>query len=656
MSLFRQIILAVLVLFLVVFGGNAYLNISNSRSLVAEQMQVHAQDTATSLAVSVSQAVGAGDQATVETLLNTIADSGYFQQIRFTNLTGEVQLEKSYDVSIQGVPGWFVRWADFPKYQGLAQVSAGWEQFGNLVVVSHPGKAYLRLWQTTKSQLVWCLAMVILACVIVYAALRWILAPLKRLEQQATAISNGEFKVQPDLPKPRELSSVVVAMNTMSQKLDQLFGEQVFLISQLRKQASIDDVTGLANRADFDARIASLVADESGTHSVLLIIISIQGLVEINHLGGREKGNQLLVSVADILRGRLKEYPDALLARRQGTEFSILIRDIRREESSPVALKLFDAVRSIGWSDPGKTSPSFNMGYVHEQALEDVSQLLSSVDIALKKAIQTGRNMYQNFAAIVDGEVPVLTTPAYDWQELLESIIEQRSVQMYYQPVFSTDDKKLMAHEIFARFPCDDELLTASTLIPVAERLGLVKDIDKMILTKLAEQFADTPFAVPVRVNLSAYTLRDEYFAGWLEDFLAQHKAFATHLILELDERTIIGEPEAVSALSTVLQKWQVGLCIDQFGLDSATFSRMTGASFDSIKIHRSFVADLKENQQNRFYISSLISMAQNLGLQVLAQGVESESAWTCLKQLGVDGAQGYHLGAPAEQPLHDAD
>ena len=153
MTLFRQLIIAVVLLFICLYAGNTLFTLQNNRLLVEDQMEVHAQDTATSLALSMTQAAQDKDIATLDTMFNAVSDSGYYQRIYFTDLEQNIVIDRQFSISIETVPGWFVSMIPLPSPEGKAEVSSGWSQLGVLTVISHPGQAYAKLWKVTTTQL-----------------------------------------------------------------------------------------------------------------------------------------------------------------------------------------------------------------------------------------------------------------------------------------------------------------------------------------------------------------------------------------------------------------------------------------------------------------------------------------------------------------------
>ncbi len=654
MTLFRQLIIAVLTLFVVLYAGNVGVSLHNNTLLVSQQMQVHAQDTATSLGLSMTQAARDQDIATLDTMFNAVSDSGYFQRIFFTNLEGKIVIDREFPVSIQGVPDWFLSLIELPSPEASAQVASGWIQLGELTVVSHPGQAYLKLWQSTLTQLGWFALVTVVVCILAWFALSYLLVPLRRVEEQADAICERQFEVQDRLPKTRELRRVVEAMNRMSQRLKAIFAEQLALITRLRELATTDAVTGLSNRADFDAQLKSFLSPETGAHSGVLLIISVSDLKAVNEYAGRPEGNAVLAAIADILKTEAARHVQSLVARRQGSEFAVFVPDIGEEEADEIAANIFKQVRVIDWPHAEQCPLTYHMGVSFQALMSSPVDILSEADIALREAQKKGDNQWLRFSDVSEGDAPILTKPLNGWHDYLNDCIANRALVLYYQPVFSADGVTKRGHEIYVRFPSEGEILSAGVVVPIAERLGLMPQLDLLVLEKLSELYKKQSFVGQMVVNLSLTSARDEAFLTGLVRWLRSNRRLAKRLIVEVAEHSMDVDPSHIRELQKKLHKYGAKLAIDHFGLDGAAFGYLGSLSLSYIKVHRSFVGKIQDNPDNQFYIQSLCQLAHNSDIELWVEGVETKQEADKLRALNVDAMQGYLLGKPSPKPAVD--
>lgn len=649
MTLSKQLILAVLAALVLLYFGTLAVSFGNARLLVEEQMQVHAQDGATSIALSMTQAAAGEDKATLETLLNAVSDSGFYQRIYFQDMAGNQTLERVFSVSIDGVPAWFVNAVEIPNYQGVAEVSSGWVRLGTLHVVSHPGQAYQHLWQVLVRQLVWFSLMGGFVCIAAFFAIRKLLRPLSEVELQANAICNQEFVIQESIPRTRELKVVVQAMNRLAERLKGLFANQAELIQDLRFKSHTDEVTGLSNRADFDGRLNTFTRDESGSHSGSLMIFALQNLSRINALAGREEGNEVLRTLGQCLRRCVGHHELALVARRQGQEFAVFVPDIAADVADSLAASLLLEASRISWRHQETEQLSLLMGFTYAAEITNGPELLSEADMALHSIDQSSAQTWAKFTAEQEISAPVVSRSVVDWKTFVERVLENKAITLRAQQAVSVPDKVALNLEIYARFLADDNNeLAAGTVMPMVERFGHAATFDKLVLTTLAESVNERPDLVAV--NICPGSISSPSFQGWLVEFLAAHQTLAERLVFEVSEHGLKLAGQDIKVFQDILSRYNAGLAIDHFGLESSAFGYLASLPLRYLKVHRSFIKNIHLSHDNQFYVKALAQLAQTREIRLVVEGVENEAEWQVLSKMNIDGAQGYYFGHP--QPL----
>ena len=648
MTLFRQLLIAILIATALLYVGNIAVGARNSKTLVEKQMQTHAQDTATSIALSMTQAASNQDIATLETILNAVSDTGFYQRIYLLDTNKKLHLDRSFPITIESVPPWFIRLMKLPTYKGEAEVSTGWQPFGTLVVVSHPGQAYLNLWRVLVEQLLWFALVSLMSCLLISLAIKHLLVPLKRVEAQANAICRQDFTQQKIIPRTRELATLVETMNHMSAQLSQLFERQLSLISELRQKTRRDELTGLANRSDFDAQLNSCVQDESGEHCGVLMIFAVRQLAQLNQLAGRVEGNKLLQSIASHLSASLQGHEQALIARRQGAEFTVFISDIERADALTLADHLFSNVQQLSWFQTSEQNlssknPIVQMGYTYSASISNGPELLSEADMVLRSMTDNPSNEWGQFADI-SRPATATSIATIDWSGFVKSAIARKNIRLNIQPMYGAPERNLLAYEVFSSFPNEnkDEDFAAGTVIPALERAGLGSEFDQLVLSELRGKWQGR--SEPLSVNICLSSFRSEPFRHWLTDFLTQDPDFAALLTCELPERILHFAEHEVRSFEALLSQCGTGLAIDGFGLNASKFAYLGSLPLRYLKVHRSFTREINCEKDNQFYIRTLVQLVAIRSLPLIAEGVESESEWQSLIELGVSGAQGYYL------------
>ncbi len=651
MTLFRQVLRAVLAAMLLLYIGNIAVGLSNGKSLVEHQMRTHAEDTAASIALSMGQSANSQDIPALQAVLSGVSDNGFYRRIYFRDIDDNLVIDKDFVGAEHAVPQWFVSLVALSTYEGSAEVSSGWAKLGTVVVVSHPGHAYNDLWHLVLEQLAWFTLVSVVVSLLLWFALRHFLSPLQALEEHVYNLSRQEFTEQMVLPRTRELASLVSAMNNMSVQLKSLFTSQLNLIADLRLQTHTDQLTGLSNRADFDARLNSIAADDLSKHSAVLMIFAIQQLDKINALGGRVEGNNMLIALARCLQQSLLDFPQAVVARRQGREFSVLISDISPEEADRLALGLYDAVTQLTWFGQHEHPLAIHMGFTYSQCVSNGPELLSEADMVLRSFTQQKSSEWARFSDIEGAQAPLVSVSAIDWQTFTQRVIVEKKIQLNIQGTFSSTDQELTGYEVFSSFPDDSDGpgLTSRIVMPAFERVGLAPQLDQLVLTELCEQWRDRVH--PVSVNICLSSLKSTSFHSWLDEFLTNNPDFANLLTLEFSERMWHLAEHYIRLFEKILTTHGAGLAVDCFGLGTSGFSYLASLPLRYLKVDHSFSHNIHTTQDNQFYIKALVHLAETRSLPVIAVGVESQADWDSLISLGIAGGQGYLLSRP--QVIH---
>ncbi len=653
MTLFRQLLSAILAAMLLLYIGNITVGLRNGKSLVEHQMRTHAQDTANSIALSMTRSANNQDVSALNTILNGVSDNGFYRRIYFRDIDGKLIIERDFVGAAHSVPAWFISLISLSSFEGAAEVSTGWVKQGSIVVVNHPGYAYANLWHLALEQLAWFALVSAGVGLLLWLVIGRLLAPLQALEVQADNISRQDFVEQTAMPRTRELASLVRAMNRMSLQLKKMFSSQLDLIGNLRVQTHTDQLTGLSNRADFDAQINSCAGDDSGQHSGALMIFAVQRLAQINELAGRVEGNNVLVAVADCLKESLSDYDQAVIARRQGREFAVFISDIPSEEADRLGDGLFDAVTQLSWLGQHDWPLTIHMGFTYSECVSNGPELLSEADMVLRSFTQPEVSEWSRFADIEGAEAPLVSISAIDWQVFTEQAIAEKKIQLNIQGTYSSTDRELSAYEVFASFPdaSDGPSLASRIVMPAFERAGLAPELDQLVLTELCKKWQGRVH--PLSVNICLSSLKSADFHRWMDEFLAQNPLFAKLLTFEFSERMLRLAEDDIRLFEAVLAVHGAGLAIDGFGLATSGFAYLGSLPLRYLKVDRSFSRNIHAVTDNQFYIRALVHLAEARSLPIIAVGVESQADWDTLIGLGIAGGQGYWFSRP--QAIHQS-
>jgi diguanylate cyclase (GGDEF)-like protein len=648
MTLYRQLIIFTLVLFLVLFTGTWFAKLKSTRSFLIDQLESHAQDTATSLGLSVSQHAIGDDMVAVEGMINAVFDRGYYRIVRFSDTQGNVVVERVLDVTIENVPQWFIRLVPLKTPEANANVMSGWLQAGTIYVKSHPGYAYKTLWEDVVRVTIWfaaCGAFVLIAGGL---GLRLLLKPLNQVERQADAICKKKYEIQEPLPWTRELRRVVEAMNRMTHKVKEMFEEQAAQAERLREHAYKDSLTGLGNRRYFESQMTARLDRRDSTTQGIVILVQIRDLQELNKQRGFEAGDEVLKRVAVLLKESTEQYVNCVLARLTGGDFGIYLPDVSPFDAESIASDVANKLSQLAAENLALTDNVGHVGASTYDCSTTLGRLLSEADSALRAAQQAGPNRWEVRA--ITEEAEEMPLGQQQWKEVLEKALQERRISLDAQPVVKTEDRDDVLHlEVFSRIVEESgNLLSAGIFMPFAERLGLVSHLDRIVLEEVMYLDRGTLGVENIAVNVSPASLRDDAFRDWVYSSLKSLPADAPRILFELSEFGAVQNLDLVKEFSTHVREYGHGFGLDHYGQSFSHLGYLQSLRPDYVKIDRAYTGELKdEESDSRFFVGSLCSVAHSLDVLVMAEGVETEDQWQILKELNLDAIQGYVVARP---------
>ena len=648
MTLYRQLIGFILLLFILLFSGAWLAKLDSTRVFLVDQLESHAQDTATSLGVSVSQYMAEGDLPAVETMVNAVFDRGYYRTIRLFDMEGHLLLKRELKVEIEHVPTWFIGLVSLETPDVTAKVMSGWYQAGNVFVQSHPGYAYKTLWEAATRMTIWFVGIGVVVIIAGGVGLRLLLQPLKRVERQADALCRKQYEIQERLPRTKELRQVVKAMNRMTCKVRDIFVEQVATAEMLRGYAYTDPVTGLGNRRYFEGQVNARLESREKARRGILLLIQIHGLQELNQAKGFVAGDEMLKRVAMTLKKCTNQAASCALAHLSGADFAIFLPEAFSWEAEPFAASISKKLSCLAAEQLTFSDNVGHVGAVTYETVTTLSQLLSEADLALHAAQIEGPNRWQvrsinyEHGGEIHGE--------QSWKAFIERAIQEQKIELHVQSVVASADPNHCLHlEVFSRIhQGNGHLLNAGVFMPFAERLKIVSALDRFVIDKVRQLDKNQLGVDTLAVNLSPASLEDNLFRSWLEWILTERSEAMPRLIFEFAEFSAVQHLERVKELCLIVKRYGQGVGLDHYGQSFSHLGYLNAIRPDYVKIDRAFARELdNEKSDSRFFISSLCSVAHSLDIEVVAEGVETEQQWMLLKEMSVDAMQGYFIDKP---------
>jgi diguanylate cyclase (GGDEF)-like protein len=414
-------------------------------------------------------------------------------------------------------------------------------------------------------------------------------------------------------------------------------------LAELKHHALHDDLTGLANRVLFIERLEHALTRRSQS-PLAVLFIDIDDFKSVNDTHGHTVGDQLLIEVARTLERCLRPHDTG--ARLGGDEFGVLLEDVSgEEEAERVAERIARALRDEPSSGHG-TRVSVGIAMARPGGA-DAAELLRNADLAMYAAKDGGKDRKALFRLSMYERAAL----RYNLGAELPAAIRDDQLVVHYQPILALDSHRTAGHEALVRWrhPHRGQLLPTQFL-PVAEASGVMPELFRLTLGRALADFAeqrslDQGF---VCVNVSASQLKCPRFLTDLESALARSGVPGNRLIIEIVETELMDGPVSATTRLEAVRRLGVRVAIDDFGTGHSSLEHLVRLPADIIKIPRSLTTDTVRDRRVIALLNAVRSMADELDLLVVAEGVEEEDQLRSLAEIGIPYGQGFLLGCPA--------
>jgi diguanylate cyclase (GGDEF)-like protein/PAS domain S-box-containing protein len=424
---------------------------------------------------------------------------------------------------------------------------------------------------------------------------------------------------------------------------------------QLLHLATHDPLTGLHNRREFNTileRHLSRAKRYSGYGAVLWM--DLDGFKEINDGLGHKVGDELLASLAHRMKSTIRE--SDVLARLGGDEFAIVYPNVDSTQAQIAAARLLDAIRGHTANIQGqaiRTTASMGIVLFPEHGMQP-TELLMQADMAMYRAKEQGRNRF----CVYSPDAGALQAPEQriDWLRLVREALEGDGFVLYAQPILDLRTDKIVRYELLLRLlDRDGGIIPPGAFLDIAEQFGLSGDIDRWVLSKAAEILSNAEImetGISFAINLSPRTMTDKEFLDLISEMPALNVIGPVRLVMEITETAAIYNIHVAKDFLRTLRGRGYEFALDDFGMGFSSFYQLKNLDVDYLKIDGSFIRNLSQDPVDKHLVLAMVHLARSLGKQTIAEFVEDQETLDMLREIGVDCAQGFHIGRP--KPLDD--
>jgi len=442
-----------------------------------------------------------------------------------------------------------------------------------------------------------------------------------------------------------DVSGQVIAYEGFIEDITERVGDR----ARIEHQANFDSLTGLANRHLLNDRLTQAILHAERTRDkVAVAFVDLDQFKIINDTFGHELGDELLRAMAERLTGCVRQADT--VARQGGDEFVLLLTAYRDSEELLAVIQRIHSAIALPWQAGRREfHVTCSVGiavYPNDGRTSDV--LLRNADVAMYKAKSAGRNNFQFFTA----ELNRMMVERVNIEHQLRNALARKQLLLHYQPRVDVATGRIVGAEALLRWRMPRQgLISPARFISVAEETGLIVPIGKWVLQlaclqAMAWQAAGLPPLI-VSVNVSPRQFRQDDIVSTISDALAESGLPPRFLQIELTEGLAMHDAEQHVSMLGDIKALGVQIAIDDFGTGYSSLSYLKRFPVDQLKVDRSFVKDLATDADDAAIVQAIIALGHQLGLRVVAEGVETSGQFEYLRRSGCDEMQGYLFGRP---------
>ncbi|MBM4200771.1 MAG: bifunctional diguanylate cyclase/phosphodiesterase, partial [Gammaproteobacteria bacterium] len=424
--------------------------------------------------------------------------------------------------------------------------------------------------------------------------------------------------------------------------------------------ANHDPLTGLYNRRGFHEELERIYGEvERSQARAALILFDLDHFKDINDTVGHLAGDELLGKLASELKTRIRKADIA--ARLGGDEFAILMPHQGLEGAMAFANLLNTRLKTLPITVQQKlfhVSASIGVAIIPDHG-SNIEDILANADLAMYQAKNTGRSRVHLFS-YSDHARERISDRSY-WKQTIQNALLQRRFIFYYQPILSLATGTIPYYEALVRLLGEDgKPIPPGEFLEYAQLTGLIREIDRYVVEdaiRFLNVHKDTNRFTAIHINLSASALSQRDWTEPLKAALKNREIQPERLIFEITETAAISDFGTAKDIMDELAALGFRFAIDDFGVGFASFSYLRHLPVQFVKIDKSYVTYISGNVRDEAFVSAITTLAHGNNMEVIAEGVEDAETLETIRRLGVDLAQGYHIGHPApfgeEAPLY---
>lgn len=632
MTLSKQLLILISALFLMFFSANFALSVKNIKAYLEGEAQGHAQDTATSLGLSLSPYMTNTGDPIIKTMISAIFDMGYYKEIRLIDADNKELVSLRNDKGFEAVPNWFIDYLPMPPMTAQSEISSNWTLRGIVYVTLNPSFAYSKLYEQAKTSFYYALIIFMVSIVALALLLQVTLASLKRINQVALHITEGHFETIEKLPWTREVKNITVSINLMSRKIESTIIALNNKLDEMGASLLLDDLSGLYKKSVFETDMMNLLMAHNPGY---LMIIKVDNLAELVRDRGSNTIDQLLQAVAEKLKKTVERHPEAMVKtyRFYGGEFAMLVNNGSIELIELITQALRNDFDELGgkYSKPDLT----HIGVAPINPVGTPESMLDSAYEAYEQARLIGANR------CFIGSAEHFSRDMSTWKELVFNCIDNtRYSLLYVGQIIGFQTEQLLIEDVFTQVHDQNgQLVATGPFISIAEKFAKITDLDKSVINKVLEHILNTRIQHAIAVNVSMSTIKNSEFRFWLKKLVKNNPVLIKQLVFSFSAYAVAKDVDIYLNFIDRVHQWGGLIMIKRFETQSMSIEVIKKLNPNFIRLSREIGEGISLSRQKQEFVQTMQQMATLLDIVVLAENVRADNDYYALKRIGIIGA-----------------
>jgi len=630
MTLFKQISLIMSLFLLFVLLSVMNYNFQSAKKYAQEELATTSQNTATYLSLSLSNTNT--EVSEMSTMINAVFDSGDFQRIRLLDNQRKLLFQRTNTHEKSEVPTWFRSLYTLQTPHSSATISSGWNPVGTITVTPMLETTHEKLYNNFLSLLQSFVLFSLITFVLLFFLLRLLLRSLKKMTEQAEAVSNNNFIINHDIPSTTEFKEVTLAMNKMVHKVKTIFEREASSVKEFHKLLYTDPLTGLGNRNYFELKLNEYILSEELESQGVILSIFLEGVSYANTSLGHEKVDELLYALCSGIREKIEHNKNALLTRLDGTKTAIIFTNTQAEAIKDISQDILtQALVLLEKMDLISDECSIKLTQIsytpQDNVLSILDQINASFNVVQKNAILSIKN---------ETEVASLS------EQLVKRRLDEHQVSLAMQSVYDKNKNTLHQEAYVRLYDEENTIYEARDFIPMVQKLNMGIQLDKNVINHALK--VSTLNSTEIAINLSIDFIQDTQALEWLKErLITQGKGRV--LNFEISNHALLRYITQASYLATMLRELGHNFAIDRFSIESSgnlNYLQMIQPAY--LKIDSHYLMDMIKNEHG-VSNPALQILTDSIDTKIIATNIENGETKAFLQSAGINYFQGSFFG-----------